>query len=94
MRYRNDSSDDNSEAIQWGLPGDVDVAGEYDGDGRTDLAVFRPSVGTWFILTSSSGFKGTRIVQWGLFGDEPIVDDFDGDAIADIGIWRPSTGTW
>jgi hypothetical protein len=42
---------------------------DYDGDGKTDVAVFRPSDGVWYILHSSGGFYG---VQWGNSDDVPI----------------------
>jgi|GEM_PF-2575115 len=31
--------------MQWGGSGDVTVPGDYDGDGKTDFSVFRPSEG-------------------------------------------------
>lgn len=65
---------------------------DFDGDGTSDLAVFRPSSGTWFLINSGSNtFSG---IQFGAAGDVPIDGDFDGDARNDIAVWRPSTGAW
>ena len=54
-----------SVSFQWGLDGDVPVPGDYDGDGVTDLAVWRPSTGMWFIRTSGSGYTDVAGVPVG-----------------------------
>ena len=80
--------------VQWGLNGDVPVPGDYDGDGVTDLAVFRPANGVWYILTSSSGFTTSVEYQWGLNGDVPVPGEYDGDTKTDLAVFRPANGTW
>lgn len=65
---------------------------DFDGDGVSDLSVFRPSSGTWFILNSGSNTVTT--IPFGSNGDIPIDGDFDGDQRADACIYRPSTGVW
>jgi hypothetical protein len=72
----------------WGQSGDKAVPGDYDGDLKTDFAVFRPTSGVWYILNSSNGtFRG---VAWGQQADKPVQGDFDGDGKTDIAVWRNS----
>ena len=61
-------------AVQWGIPGDVPVTGDYDGDGRTDFAVFRPSTGVWYVVNSATA--RAFATQWGDATDVPVPSDF------------------
>ena len=49
------------------------MPGEYDGDGKTDLAVWSPSTHVWEILKSSTNFTVFTTVTWGENGDIPIL---------------------
>ena len=78
----------------WGSSGDQPAVGDYDGDGVTDIAVYRPSTGVWWILSSASNFTAARAVQWGGGGAYTLVPgDYDGDGKTDLGLWS-SAGTW
>ena len=65
---------------------------DFDQDLSSDLAVWRPSIGEWYILNSSNG--STTGVPYGTGGDTPASADFDGDGNTDIAVWRPSVGSW
>ncbi|MEO8648899.1 MAG: M36 family metallopeptidase, partial [Acidobacteriota bacterium] len=60
---------------------------DFDFDGKTDLSVWRPSDGNWYVFRSGGGI--TAIV-WGIATDTPVPGDFDGDSKADMTVFRPT----
>lgn len=67
------------------------VRADFDGDGRSDLSIYRPIEGNWYLDRSSAGFTA---LHFGLSTDIITPGDFDGDRRTDVAVWRPSSGTW
>jgi hypothetical protein len=60
---------------------------DFNGDGISDLGIWRPSNGIWYI-------RGIGAYAYGVSGDIPVPGDYDGDGNGDIAVWRPSNGIW
>lgn len=65
---------------------------DFDGDGKSDISVFRPANGIWFVTNSSTGSVGGT--GFGIGTDILAPADFDGDGRTDHAVFRPSTGSW
>lgn len=75
---------------EWGETTDKTVPADYDGDRKTDVAVFRPRDGIWYMIKSSDNVISAT--QFGRNGDIPVAADFDGDGAADKAVYR--SGIW
>ena len=65
---------------------------DFDGDGQSDIAVYRPTGGNWYVLRSSDGQFSS--FQFGADTDIPVSGDFDGDGKTDYAVFRPENGVW
>jgi hypothetical protein len=66
---------------------------DFDGDGKTDYAVFRPSTNVWYVHRGAT--NTVAIVQFGLSQSDVLTPgDYDGDGKSDIAVWRTTNGTF
>jgi hypothetical protein len=65
---------------------------DFDGDGKSDVGIFRPAIGEWWIYRSAT--SSVFAAQFGASTDVIAPADYTGDGKADIGFFRPSTGEW
>ncbi|MFY9572656.1 MAG: immunoglobulin domain-containing protein, partial [Blastocatellia bacterium] len=65
---------------------------DFDGDNKSDISIWRPSTGGWFVINSSNG--QTPFSGWGTAGDVSVPADYDADGKTDLAVFRPSNGTW
>jgi hypothetical protein len=87
----------SSQTFSWTVTNVVPVPSriDFDGDGKTDPAVYEPATGTWWILYSGTGYvTNSGPVPWGLPTDQFVPGDYDGDGETDPAVFRPSTGQW
>jgi hypothetical protein len=85
-------SDVIDHVFQYGSEGDRAVAGDFNGDGVTNIGVYRG--GTWYLDMDGNGrwSQGDLLVHMGTEKDIPVVGDFNGDGIDELGLY--CDGTW
>lgn len=75
-------------AVCWGVPGDDETVGDFDGDERADFCVRRivGGVGVFYLLRSSDG--GFEAINWGIADDAIVPGDYDNDGRNDLALAR------
>ena len=79
-----------TQAFRWGISTDFFISGDFDGDGKDDVAVWRPAAApaAAFYILNSSNFTAT-VEPFGTTGDDPtIVNDYNGDNKDDFAVYR------
>jgi hypothetical protein len=90
------------ESVWWGAARDVPLGaaprhrrqGDVDGDGKSDLVIFRPSSAQWFLRHSITNGAVHRTLTLGGPSVVPVARDYDGDGLTDPSVFRLSDGSW
>ena len=79
--------------------GDIPITGDWTGRGTSQLGLYRPSTGEWFLdRNGNAAWNGCKkdlcVASFGSANDMPVAGDWDGSGITKIGVFRPGTGEW
>jgi len=77
-------------AINYGLPGDYPVVGDWDGNGTVTIGIYRN--GSFYLRNSNTVGFADIVFPFGAPGDQPIAGDWNNDGTDTIGVYRPSNG--
>lgn len=79
----------------FGITGDTPITGDWNGDGKTEIGVFRK--GKWYLDLNGNGkwdgqvAGGDLVFNTGVSTDIPLTGDWNGDGVTDIGVVRNGT---
>ncbi len=83
------------------IPGDATgyqpVTGDWDGNGRTEIGTYNPTLGAWYLDFNGDGIftSGTdKAYTWGATGYQSVVGDWNGNGRTEIGTYNPTLGVW
>lgn len=67
---------------------------DFNGDGQTDLTVYWPDIGNWYIRSCKDSQTLAMGCNWGFPGSKAVSGDYDGDGVYDLGVYDPASGSW
>jgi len=90
--YTNESLNPKIDMMQaFGMPGDIPLACDFNGDGTDTGAVYRANQGLFFIRNSFAPGAPLTEVRLGTAGDLPVCGDWNGDGTDTVGVYDPRT---
>jgi len=78
--------------INYGVPGDKPITGDWNGDGTDTIGVYRN--GVFYLRNSNTVGTADTFFAFGLPNDQPIAGDWDGNGTDTIGVYRSSNFTF
>ena len=75
------------QTFSWGNSGDVPLTGDWNGNGTTEVGLYRPSTEQFFYR--DAGGAVVQTFSWGNSGDVPLTGDWNGDGTSEVGLYRP-----
>ncbi|MCW5850684.1 MAG: hypothetical protein KIT87_11475 [Anaerolineae bacterium] len=78
-------------SMAYGLPTDIPLLCDWDGDGVRTLGVYRPATSAFYLRNSTTAGFSDLDFLFGLPGDKPVCGDWDGDGLETVGVFRPAT---
>ncbi len=82
----------NYHEFYFGVPGDVPLMGDWNGDNVSTPGMFRPSNGFAYLANTNATQVAPIEFFFGIGGDLPLAGDWDGDGKDTLSIYRPSNG--
>ena len=76
-------------AINYGMPGDYPVVGDWDGDGDATVGIYRN--GSFYLRNDNSIGFADLVFPFGVPGDQPLAGDWNNDGVDTIGVYRNGT---
>jgi Subtilase family len=81
-------------SFHYGLSTDSPISGDWNGDGRDTIGVYRPSNLSFYLRNTNSAGAPDYSFTYGLKAGTPVVGDWDGDGDETIGLYDANTGYW
>ncbi|NNF09672.1 MAG: hypothetical protein HKN74_05240 [Acidimicrobiia bacterium] len=85
---------DDGRGFYYGIPEDLPMACDWDGDGISTPGLYRSSSGYLYLRQSNTFGVADISIYYGIPEDLPVCGDWDGDGVETIGIYRPSQSTF